>query len=335
MGLRHPHQRRAQRRGLGGIDGDADPAVADIERMYVVEAPFAADHDRQPCGEGGLVIQCAVHIAAVAAVEQFQVAIDRICDVDRLGRPGVGGVGIEQAAIGTLGPYRPGRRGDEAAEHLGLFQQRLVAEVGLGQLPAHPGKFPKPHNGLSADGATHGLDGAPVRGGQIEQEALAGFAQGVDRVIDLQCRFRWQPGSEREDALRQFLRHQKGGVAADLRTVVAGGPGDQNLGFGEQQRAEAVGLTLQALNFGAQPHLACRRADPRTHEQDSRHDRKAEQRQRRRQRRDLLVVQIEEGGDGAQDRQIACMGRPDRDQRGGADGNSNGNPKGNQAVARQ
>ncbi len=304
---------------------------ARLQRMHIVEPPLAADHDRQPCGEGGLVIQCAVHIAAVAAVEQFEVAIDRICDVDRLGCPGVGGVGIEQAAIAALGPYRPGRRGGETAEHLGLFQQRPVPEVGLGQFPAQPGKLPDPHNGLAADGATRGLDGVSVRSGQIEQEALAGLAQGVDRVIHPQRRFRRQPGSERQDALRRFLRHQKRGIAADLRTIVAGGPGNQNLGFGEQQRAEAIGLALQALNFGAQPRFVSCCADPRTHQQDSRHDRKAEQRQRRRQRRDLLVVQFDEGGNGMQERQVACMGRPDRDQCGGA----KGNPKGNQAVARQ
>ena len=206
-----------------------------------------------------------------------------------------------------------------------------MPEVGLGQFPAQPGKFANPHDGLAADGATHGLDGVSMRRGQIEQEALAGLAQGVDRMIHLQRRLRRQPGSERQDALRRFLRHQQRGIAADLRTIVAGGPGDQNLGLGEQQRAEAVGLALQALDIGAQPRLVSCRADPRAHQQDRRHDRKAEQRQRRRQRRDLLAVQIDEGGDGLQQRQIARMGRPDRDQRGGAKASS----KGNQAVARQ
>ncbi|OIQ68217.1 hypothetical protein GALL_501960 [mine drainage metagenome] len=79
-----------------------------------------------------------------------------------------------------------------------------MAEVRLGQIPAQPGKFPNPHNGLAANGATYRLDGESIRSGQIEQETLAGLAQGVDRVIHLQRRFRRQPDSERKDALRRF-----------------------------------------------------------------------------------------------------------------------------------
>ena len=37
--------------------------------------------------------------------------------------------------------------------------------------------------------------------------------------------------------------------------VVAGGPGDQDLRFGEQQRAQAVGLDLQLGDVGAQAEL--------------------------------------------------------------------------------
>ena len=51
MRLRHPHQRRAQRSGLAGVDGDAGAAAADLQRLHVVDAPLAADHDRQPRGE--------------------------------------------------------------------------------------------------------------------------------------------------------------------------------------------------------------------------------------------------------------------------------------------
>ena len=206
MRLRHPHQRRAQRGGLAGIDGDADAAAADIERMHVVEAPLAADHDRQPRGKGGRFIQRAVHVAAAAAVEQFEVAVDRIGDVDRLGRPGIGGVGVARPPLARLGPDRPGRRGGETAQHLGLLQQRLVAEVGLGQFAAQAAEFANPYNGLAADGAAHGLDGVSIRGGQIEQKTLAGLAQRVDRVVHLQRRFRRQPGSEGQDALRRMLR---------------------------------------------------------------------------------------------------------------------------------
>ena len=221
--------------------------------MHVVDAPLAADHDRQPRGEGRCVVQRAVHIAAVGAVEQFKVAIDRIRDAGGLGRPRIGGIGVAEAALGALGPDRPGRRGGETAQHLGFFQQRLVPEVGFGQFPAQSAEFANPHDGLAADGAAHGLEGVSVRGGEVEQKALAGLAQRIDRMIHLQRRFRRQPGSEGEDALRLILRgilrHQQRDVAADLRAIVAGRPRDQDLRLGEQQRAEPVGLDLQALRY--------------------------------------------------------------------------------------
>ena len=44
MRFRHPLQRRAQRGGLGSVDGDAGAAGADIHRVHIVDAPFAADH---------------------------------------------------------------------------------------------------------------------------------------------------------------------------------------------------------------------------------------------------------------------------------------------------
>jgi hypothetical protein len=54
------------------------------------------------------------------------------------------------------------------------------------------------------------------------------LAQRIDRMIHLQCRLRRQPGAEGKDALRLMLlgllRHQKRGVAADLRAIVAGSP---------------------------------------------------------------------------------------------------------------
>ena len=217
MRLRHPHQRRAERGGLAGVDGDADAAAADIERMHIVDAPLAADHDRQPRGEGRGVVQRAVHVAAVGAVEQFEVAIDRIRDADGLGRPRIGGIGVAETALGALGPDRPGRGGGETAQHFGFFQQRLVAQVGFGEFPAQPAEFANPDNGLAADGAAHRLEGVAVRGGEIEQKALAGLAQRVDRVIHLQRRFRRQPGSEGENALRLMLLANPAASAAKCR----------------------------------------------------------------------------------------------------------------------
>jgi hypothetical protein len=68
----------------------------------------------------------------------------------------------------------------------------------------------------------------------MQYKALTGLAQRVNGVIHLQRRFRRQPGSEGENALRLFRRHQERHIAADLRTIVARGPRDQNLRLGEQ-----------------------------------------------------------------------------------------------------
>ena len=113
-----------------------------------------------------------------------------------------------------------------------------------------------------------------------------------------------------------ILRHQQRGIAADLRAIVARRPRDQDLRFGEQQRAKAVGLDLQIPDVGAQPRLVAGRADPRAHQQDRGHHRKAEQRQRGGQHREFLAVEIE-AASRSPDRplQIAGMGRRDRQQR--------------------
>ena len=256
MGLRHPLHGVAQLRGLAGVDGDAGAAAAELDRLHVIDAPLAADHDRQPRAEVGVVVQHPVHLGALVVFQQFEVAVDRIGDAGALGGPHIGRVGVTQIALDALGPDRPGRRGGEVAQQLGLFEQRPVAQIGFGEFPAQPAEFANPHNGLAADGAAHRFDGAAVRGREIEQKTFAGLAQRIDRMVHLQCRFRRQPGSEGEDALRRIrlrvLRDQKRGVPADLRPVVARRPGDQDLRLGEQQRAQAVGLHLQLGDVGAQ-----------------------------------------------------------------------------------
>ena len=84
-----------------------------------------------------------------------------------------------------------------------------------------------------------------MRGGERQLEPVAAVAQRIDRVIHLERRFRRQPGSKREHALRRGVaRQHHGDVAGNLRAIVAGGPGDQDLRLGEQQRTEAIGLEL-------------------------------------------------------------------------------------------
>ncbi len=228
MRLRHPLQCGAQRSRLAGVDRDAGAAAAEFQRLDVVDAPFAADHDREPRGKTGVVVQRPAHLGALVVFEQFEVALDGVRDIGALGRPHIGGIGISQVALRALGPDRPGYGSGEVAQQLGFFLQRPVAQIRFGEFTAQAAEFADPDNGLTADGAAHRLDGAAVRGRQIEQKAFAGPAQCIDGVIHLQRRFRRQPGSEGQDTLRRVLlgvlRDQQRGVAADLRAVVARSP---------------------------------------------------------------------------------------------------------------
>jgi hypothetical protein len=128
--------------------------------------------------------------------------VNGVREVGAFGGAHIGRVCIAQIALDALGPHRPWRGGGEIAQQFGLFGKRPVTQIGFGELPAQSAEFANPHDGLSADGASHRFDGTAVRGGEIEQKTFAGFTQRVDRVVHLQRRLRRQPGSESEDALR-------------------------------------------------------------------------------------------------------------------------------------
>ena len=150
-------------------------------------------------------------------------------------------------------------------------------------------------------------------------------------MVHLQRRFRRQPGPEGEDALRRIqqrvLRDQQRGVAADLGPVVACGPGDQDLGLGKQERAQPVGLDLQVGDVGAQAEFGSGGPNAGTHQEDCGHDGKAEQGERRRQRREFLMIEVEPGRNRLRDGQVA--GKRGFRQRGQGGGERD------QAVARQ
>ena len=139
-------------------------------------------------------------------------------------------------------------------------------------------------------------------------------------MVHLQRRFRRQPGSEGEQALRlRLLRHQQRNVAGDFRAIVARRPRNQDLRFGEQQCPETVGLDLQFPDIGAQPRLASGGADTNARQEDRRYHGETEQRQRRGQYREFLVIEIERGRDRLQRRRIAGMSRCDRPECGGGE----------------
>ena len=104
-------------------------------------------------------------------------------------------------------------------------------------------------------------------------------------------------------------------------------PRDENLRFGEQQRAQAVALRLQAGDLDPQPHLAAGRAHAGAHQKDRRHHGKPEQRQRGGQNSEFLMVEVEPGRNGVRDGEFAGGGGSERQQKSGGESA--------QAVARQ
>ena len=310
MGFRHPRQRRAQPGRFAGVDGDAGAAAAELQRMHVIDAPLAADHDRQPRGIAGVVVERPAQFAALVALQQFEIAVDRIRCAPGLGRPRIGRVGVAEIALGALGPDRPGRGGGEVAQQFGLFLQRLVAQVGFGEFPPQAAEFANPHNGLAADGAAHRLDGAAGRGREVEQKSLAGLAQRIDRVIHLQRRFRRQPGSEGKDTLRRILR----GTSSAMSPLICGrsSPAAHEIrtcgSANSSARSRSACACRAAISARSRNSLRAART-PGAHQQDRRDHRKAEQRQRGGQNREFLVIEVEPGRNRVRDGDIAGRGR--------------------------
>ncbi len=238
----------------------------------------------------------------MGGIEQFEIAADRFVDACGFRRLCVGRVGIDQLALGALGPQRPWRGGGEAAQHLGLFRHRFQPQIGLGEFLLHAGERANPDDGLAADGAAHRLDGVAVRGREIEQKALPGLAQRVDCMVHLQRRLRRQPGSKGEDALRRVLLQHQRGVAGNTRAVAARRPGDQDLRFRKQQRLVGIGLRLQVADVGAELGFGPCRPDAVVHQQDRRHHGKTEQGECGGEHRHFLPIEVEQRGDQAERR---------------------------------
>jgi hypothetical protein len=99
------------------------------------------------------------------------------------------------------------------------------------------------------------------------------------------------------------------------------------LRFGEQERAQPVGLRGQLVDLGAQLALVPRRAGAVAHQKDRGDHGEAEQRQCGGQYREFLVIEIEPVGDGIGDAEVCGKRGTSRQQ--GRKGESN------QAVARQ
>ena len=113
--------------------------------------------------------------------------------------------------------------------------------------------------------------------------------------------------AEGEHAVRRLgVRHQAD-VADDLRLVVAGGPGHQDLRLRAQQRIDAVDLGAAGDDLVARIGLGDGEPLARAHQHDRRHHGEAEDRQRDRHADDLVAVEQREGVEvGVDDRRRAA-----------------------------
>ena len=196
--------------------------------MNIEDAALAAGDDRHARLEDVPLRERARHGGAIVMVEQFEIALNRIGDRSCIGCPRIGGVGEVERAVAAACPYRQRNGGGESAKRAGFFQQLIVPDVDLGEFHPHAGQLANPDDGLPADGASHRFDGAARCGGEIELEAFTRLAQFVDGVIHRERLLGKQPASERKNSLRiemvRAVRHQQRHVAADVRTIFAGGP---------------------------------------------------------------------------------------------------------------
>ena len=136
----------------------------------------------------------------------------------------------------------------------------------------------------------------PFDGGEVEQEAFAGLAQRIDRMVHLQRRFRRQPGSKGEDALRRVLLQHQRGVAGDLRPVAAGRPRRSGSAV---PRTAAPGSGRPAacrsrMSARSSRLARARRGRALRINRIGGHHGKAEQRERGGQHRDFLAVEVEQ-----------------------------------------
>ena len=269
-----------------------------LQRADVEVTALAADHDRQPRGEFGIVVERAREIAAVGAVEQFEIAA----------RPRPPGCRRRSRAHrrrwrNSVRRRRAGSRSataracGEAAQHLGLVLQRLEAPRHVGEFAAQAAEFADPHDRLAADGAAHRLD---RRGRSTSSDAAgrlrpcrAAHRRRGRSAAPAPAAARCRTPARAAAACLRVVRQQQRGVAADLRPVVAGAP-TRSAPAARRTAARGSGRIRPAgsgCRRAAAPPAAAARCRVRI-SRIARHDGEAEHRQRHRQRHHLVAVEI-------------------------------------------
>ena len=184
--------------------------------MHIVDPPLAADDDPHPRGEGRGSVQDAVDLARRGR-GQFEAAIDQIRGAEGFGRPRIGCIGVAETALARLAEIGQGAAAAKprsiSVSSTSALCRRLVSAVPAQPPSSRSGQWP------GRDGGAHRLEGVAVGAGEVEQETFAGLAQRVDRMVHLQRRFRRQPGSERQDALRP---RACGGITSAISPLIWG-----------------------------------------------------------------------------------------------------------------
>ena len=110
----------------------------------------------------------------------------------------------------------------------------------LGELMLDAADLPQPQDGAAAGDLALGLDDTAGERGHRHGEGNAPRAQSIDRALHVAGGLRLEPSAEGEHALRRIGGGDQRGIADDFGLVGAGGPGDENLLFGEQKRVGAI-----------------------------------------------------------------------------------------------
>ena len=168
-----------------------------------------------------LSFSARLHVGAVVAVEQFEIAVDGIRDAGWPRWP------AHRRCWRSAGsPWRSWPRSARARRRRSRATSRSLpaAPCSAGSISASSRRKPPSSRIRTMAWPPMARPIAsmarPFEVDEIEQKAFAGLAQRVDRVVHLQRRFRRQPGSEGEHALRRFAGSCD--ISSEVSPVICG-----------------------------------------------------------------------------------------------------------------
>ena len=233
----------------------------------------------------------AQELAARAAVEQLDPALDRLGGILALDRAGIGLVHEYELAGIVARPHRRRHGFDQRAQGCGVVDLFAMALREFGELVFDAAHLSQPQDRPSPGHLALGFDDAAGERGHGRRKAHAARAQGVDPTLHVAGGIRLEPGAEGEHAVRRVGGCQQRLIADDLGLVGGGGPGHDDLRLGEEKRIGAVDRGLGCDGVIARRGLDLDQTRACAHEQDRRHHGKAENAERERERGNLVAIE--------------------------------------------